>query len=942
MSVGWPGNINFSGTVSAPLFVSNQQIIAPVAAGTASTLTVNSISSLFGSVSTAYTATLSVGTILNFSAGGSIGTNLALTGTLTASSISSGLGSISTLSAYNFTIGGAGPCINLTGVNPGDMLVQSYGSNPMDRYGVGQYTTGTIATTRLFTSGYFGTKATLALSLAGTGSTAAGTFSDIVTVRGVTGVGTLSTTGAVGINTTNPATSFVVAGTGAQGALFTSSNGNPSVVIGTNLQNNLEIGYATNANAFANNAVAGDAVIRNAAAGKLIMCSGTSGTLPGIVVNASNQTGVGLIPSFPLDVAGAARINNGLFASISSAMILLNQNQAGTVTTNFSLYQGVGGDTVVNSAFGSPLQLKIGNVEYARLSSSGLFGINTTSPSYPLDVSGSARVTGTTTTAALTTSAGAYSLIAGGATANSYTAVGANADTSGQMIMFMNGSARTSDGGTLTGTIRNDAGGDMRFITNNSGVYVKAATGFVGVNTSSPAYTLDVSGNAHASALLCDNTCTIGSLLNLPSVAMTSNSTAGFTCSASGTNGGRQVYYLFDRTTTNGWAGVGPYTGSSPYGQLYSGTVTTTVSGSAVAGEWVQLQCPSAYNIVSYTVTDSNQRASAWTIAGSNDASTWTLLDSRALYSVPAAATVYTATSSNIAFTYLRYIVTVVTGYQVPDQAELSFTAALGRIGINNSSPSFQLDVTGSCRVTGTINSSVLNGTNLNIIGVGTIPGLATVVGGSGTSANQLILQGYYHPTPASIAFNTYGANFGSQIVTRIQGRDDGNGGGILAMQTNLTDRLLILNNGYVGINTTPSYTLDVAGSARVTGSLICSKQVAWTYITATNGASNGSSAGSAQYCVDELGYLALRGSMNWGSNGSTGFTLPSNARPYNLAILYVRCTNASTYDQLQELVINTNGAVTLALPPGNYGTSGTFVNQGVFLENIRLSTTAT
>ncbi|KAL3159762.1 hypothetical protein ABBQ38_010168 [Trebouxia sp. C0009 RCD-2024] len=62
-----------------------------------------------------------------------------------------------------------GPCINITAANPGNMLVKSY-SDPTERYGVGQYANSTSATTRLFTSGFFGTNASVALSLAGTGS----------------------------------------------------------------------------------------------------------------------------------------------------------------------------------------------------------------------------------------------------------------------------------------------------------------------------------------------------------------------------------------------------------------------------------------------------------------------------------------------------------------------------------------------------------------------------------------------------------------------------------------------------------------------------------------------------------------------------------------------------------------------------------------------------
>lgn len=91
-SFSFPGNVSFGGTVTSPLFVSNQQIIAPFAAGTLSTLSVGSFASTYSNVSLAYAATLTVGTILNFSAGGSLGTNLILTGSLNAV-----VGSISTL-----------------------------------------------------------------------------------------------------------------------------------------------------------------------------------------------------------------------------------------------------------------------------------------------------------------------------------------------------------------------------------------------------------------------------------------------------------------------------------------------------------------------------------------------------------------------------------------------------------------------------------------------------------------------------------------------------------------------------------------------------------------------------------------------------------------------------------------------------------------------------
>lgn len=97
----------------------------------------------------------------------------------------------------------------------------------------------------------------------------------------------------------------------------------------------------------------------------------------------------------------------------------------------------------------------------------------------------------------VTTTAGANSIIAGGATSTNYTGLQASANTPGQFIMYLNGSARTTDGGTLTGTIRNDTGGDLRFVNvAGNGLYVLGSAGFCGINNAAPTFALDVNGSA--------------------------------------------------------------------------------------------------------------------------------------------------------------------------------------------------------------------------------------------------------------------------------------------------------------------------------------------------------------------------------------------------------------------------------------------------------------
>lgn len=122
---------------------------------------------------------------------------------------------------------------------------------------------------------------------------------------------------------------------------------------------------------------------------------------------------------------------------------------------------------------------------------------------------------------------------------------------------------------------------------------------------------------------------------NISSVSGQSYGNGNYTTTSSSSyNTGAYPYYLFDKTTT-GWACSGPPPYNSITG-LYTSTYSTTVSGSAVLGEWIDILLPNSIILTSYTIiarTDATgyvQSPYTWIIAGTNNAgSTWTQVDSQ-------------------------------------------------------------------------------------------------------------------------------------------------------------------------------------------------------------------------------------------------------------------------------------------------------------------------
>jgi len=174
-----------------------------------------------------------------------------------------------------------------------------------------------------------------------------------------------------------------------------------------------------------------------------------------------------------------------------------------------------------------------------------------------------------------------------------------------------------------------------------------------------------------------------------PSYAMTGNTTT-----LSGKPYGNGTYIVtystqystwngfnaFDKVFTTagtGWASNAVYTNSAAVPGPYTGAVTTTVKASnvssatsvSVAGEWLQIQLPQPIIMTSYSLTPREtaqigQSPYQWLIIGSNDGSTWILLDSQYgnISWVQYIAQTFTISGNAIPYVYYRIIVQSIWG----------------------------------------------------------------------------------------------------------------------------------------------------------------------------------------------------------------------------------------------------------------------------------------
>lgn len=164
----------------------------------------------------------------------------------------------------------------------------------------------------------------------------------------------------------------------------------------------------------------------------------------------------------------------------------------------------------------------------------------------------------------------------------------------------------------------------------------------------------------------------LNSLKRHPEGALSANSSQNCVASASTTfsSGFHPAYKAFDYSAAasgdtasstmyhSAWSTYNSTTGA------YIGGVSTTVSGVSYSGEWLQIQLPRAIRLFSYTLSCrpgyvSSQSPNTWVIAGSNDGTTWTLLDSETNVSTWDSLRLSFNVNNSATYTYFRIICTV-------------------------------------------------------------------------------------------------------------------------------------------------------------------------------------------------------------------------------------------------------------------------------------------
>jgi trimeric autotransporter adhesin len=573
-------------------------------------------------------------------------------------------------------------------------------------------------------------------------------------------------------------------------------------------------------------AVAKDALITRVSAGSIGTPGLTSGNIYSTSINSI------LINSTDLNVSGNVTIGGNLLVLGQTTIINLttaNQIESNVTSSNIFLL----GNLI--AGFNSHT---LGNI----FTTGGNVGIGTTTPNSRLVVNGSIRQTGT-----VSSDYSNYMNVNASALANA-TALNPGILLYSANNQFNYGMDLGHNGGKFRTRLFAPNTHDISFAfaptagsTSQSGftdsVVIKGPTGFVGIGTTEPGYTLDVNGSIDAGTFLTSG--------NVYSANVTSTNIVGTTSTLSN--------IINTNITTNSLV-----TTSVSSGNIFSTNLTSTnIVGTNISSSTLNLTSITTSSLLATTQISTGNvystNISSTNIVGTNISSSTLNLNTLTTGSLLATIEVSSAnlystniSSTNIVGTNISSstlnLSTLTTGsllatIQVSSGNLYSTNVSSTNIvGTNISSST--LIVNNSLRITNTVAAST---GALRVIGAGssaylpattTIGQLASFCGPDGVSVISNMDLGTFTPQSGTnflpgvrFSFRDLGTAHNSfDILTKVSGATG-----------TMASRLFINGSGNIGIGTTaPGYTLDVNGSIDA-GTFLTSGNVYSTNVTTTN-----------------------------------------------------------------------------------------------------------